>query len=116
MAALELDRDRIEKLLGRVVDRLSGDWVLLGGALAAVWFRQDRVTEDIDLVSIEDSQERRFELMEFVSSEGLPVEAVNSAADFFLRRIQGWKTELEPFRQGATARIYRPSPTLFLLL
>lgn len=46
----------------------------------------------------------------------LPVEAVNSSADYFVRRIDGWRDQLVPLVQGPRAVIYRPTPTLFLLL
>ena len=71
-------------------EQLTGDWVLVGGALAALWFAADRVTVDVDLISLPDRPERRYELMDFALAQGLPIEAVNSAADFFLRRIPGW--------------------------
>lgn len=116
MTPLELDRAKIESLLARAVDRLPGDWVLLGDSLAAVWFRADKVAGDIDLVSLDESPAARFALMDFAEAEGLPVEAVNSAADFFLRRIPGWRNELVPFREGAAGNVLRPTPTLFLLL
>ena len=54
--------------------------------------------------------------MELMDRLGLPVEAVNSAADFFVHRIAGWERETELFRQGARGRIMRPTATLFLLL
>lgn len=41
---------------------------------------------------------------------------MNSAADYFVRRVDGWRGHLEPFRTAASARILRPTPTLFLLL
>ncbi len=111
-----LDRDHIKLLLRRAADTLSGDWILIGGALAAVWFASDRTTEDIDLIPLGEDGGRRHELMGFALSQGLPVEAVNSAADFFLRRIEGFEKELQLWHAGARARIFRPSPTLFLLL
>ena len=47
-----LDKAAIEALLDAAADRLEGDWVLVGGALAAVWVlagvvaRRDRRTSD----------------------------------------------------------------------
>src|SRR5712691_4763012 len=46
----------------------------------------------------------------------VPIEAVNSAADFFVRRIDGWRDQLVELMRGSSAIIYRPSATLFLLL
>jgi hypothetical protein len=112
----ELGQQRLEQLLTMMVDRLEGDWLLVGGALVALWLEPRRVTEDIDLVSLTGSPEQRYELMQLAAGAGLSIEAVNSAADFFVRRIPGWQQEIVPFRSGARARIYRPTPTLFLLL
>jgi hypothetical protein len=111
-----LGRERIQALVGALADELEGDWVLIGGALAALWFASDRVTEDIDLVAVTDAPARRYALMDFALAHGLPLEAVNSAADFFLRRLPGWSDELELLHTGARGRIFRPTPTLFLLL
>ncbi|HUH02936.1 MAG TPA: nucleotidyl transferase AbiEii/AbiGii toxin family protein [Kofleriaceae bacterium] len=116
MALLELDRARIERFLARAADRLDGDWLLVGGAAAAVWFAPDRTTEDIDLVGREGTNAERLRLMEVAEEEGLPVEAVNSAADFFVRRIPGWDAAGVVLRRGATATIHRPVATTFLLL
>lgn len=113
---LSLDRARLRALIEAAGEALNGDWVLLGGAVAALCFRADRVTEDIDLVPLGGAAERRYELMDFALSEGLPVEAVNSAADFFLRREPGWQDDLELLHVGSTAKIFRPKATLFLVL
>lgn len=114
--SLELDRAHIERVLNAAAEQLRGDWVLVGGALAAIWFSPGRKTEDIDLLSMSDASADRLQLMELASGMGLPVEAVNSAADFFLRRIEGWRGELELLRAGPSCRIFRANPTLFLLL
>jgi hypothetical protein len=114
--ALELNRERLERLLGAMVENLHGDWLLVGGALVALWLEPRRVTEDIDLVGLGSSPDDRLDLMRFADAMGLPIEAVNSAADYFVRRIPGWNEELELFRTGRQARIFRPSATLFLLL
>jgi hypothetical protein len=111
-----LARERIQQLVDAAGEELDGDWVLVGGALATLWFSPQRVTEDIDLISVVDGPERRYQLMNFALVQGVPLEAVNSAADFFLRRIPDWTKQLELLHAGARARIFRPTPTLFLLL
>jgi hypothetical protein len=55
-------------------------------------------------------------LLGLAADLGLPVEALNSAADFFVERIPGWLDEIAVLRKGRRGTIYRPSPTLFLLL
>lgn len=116
VAPTELERTAIARLVEAAGERLTGDWVLVGGALAALWFSPERATEDVDLVAVVDEQGKRYEVVELALAQGLPLEAVNSAADFFLRRIPGWQEELEVLHAGPRARILRPSPTLFLLL
>jgi len=113
---MDLDRDRIERVVRTVADRLTGDWLLVGGALVAVWLEPERTTEDVDLVSLAGTSGTRFELLELAEELGLPVEALNSAADFFVQRIPGWRDELEVLHRGRKSVVYRPSPTLFLLL
>ncbi len=112
----ELDRARIEAVVQAVADRLPGDWLLVGGALVALWLEPRRVTEDIDLVGLKGGPDERLALLGLAHDLGLPVEALNSAADFFVHRIDGWREEIEVFRVGAAGRIFRPTPTLFLLL
>lgn len=113
---LRLDRQRIEAFIAVAGEKLDGEWLLVGGAAVALWFKETRVTEDIDLISLDAQKDRRLELMQLADAEGLPVEAVNSAADFFVRRIDGWNDDIELLLRGTRASIYRPAPTLFLLL
>jgi len=89
---------------------------LVGGAAAAAWFAVTRTTEDVDLVGLAGTSAERLALMELAGRAGLPIETVNSAADFFVRKIDGWRDELVPLLRGTRAMIYRPSATLFLLL
>lgn len=111
-----LDRARIESILDELLIRLPGDWLLVGGGLVAIWIEPRRVTEDLDLIGLQSPSEQRFQLMTLAEAVGLPIEAVNSAAEFFVRRIEGWRDELELVRSSEHARLFRPSPTLFLLL
>jgi hypothetical protein len=111
-----LDQRRIRELVELAGEQLEGDWVLVGGALAALWFTPGRVTEDVDIVSVVDRPDRRYALLDFAIAAGLSAEVVNSAADFFLRRIAGWEDHLEVLHIGSRARILRPTPTLFLML
>jgi predicted nucleotidyltransferase len=113
---IPLDRDRIDAVVQAVADRLVGDWLLIGGALVSLWLEPRRVTEDVDLVGIAHTGADRLALLGLATELGLPVEALNSAADFFVYRIADWSEQIELFRQGHAGRIYRPSPTLLLLL
>ena len=112
----QLDRDAVRALIEAAGRSLAGGWLLVGGAAAALWFNGSRRTEDIDLVALRGSTEDRIALMDLAVACGLSAETVNSAADYFVRRIPGWRDELEVLHAGSSATIYRPSPTLFLLL
>jgi hypothetical protein len=116
VAPLRFDRSRIEELLRLAADQLEGDWLLIGGGAAAAWFSPARTTEDLDLIGLGGTQAERFALMDFAVAAGIPVEAVNSAADFFVRRIPDWRDRIAVLVRGARGTIYRPDPTLFLLL
>ncbi|MGH7318502.1 MAG: hypothetical protein ACRELA_02580, partial [Candidatus Rokuibacteriota bacterium] len=113
---MELDRARLEEIVDAIVQRLPGDWLLVGGALAALWLEPRRTTEDVDVLGLAGTADERMSLLRLAAELGLPVEALNSAADFFVRRIEGWREDLELFRHGARGRIYRPTVTLFVLL
>jgi hypothetical protein len=95
---------------------LKGDWVLLGGALVAVWLSAKRRTEDVDLAGPGKRADERLQLMRLARELELPVEAVNTAADFFLHQVKGWRRHLVLLQEGRTARIFRPDATLFLIL
>ncbi len=114
--ALELDRQKLDAIVAAICDRLDGDWLLVGGALVALWLEPRRVTEDLDVIGLRGTPAERVALLGLAHDLGLPVEAVNSAADFFVQRIEGWRGMIEPFRSGARGRIFRPNTTLFLLL
>lgn len=90
--------------------------LLIGGAAAATWFAPLRTTENLDLIGLAGTQAERFALMNLAVDAGLPVEAVNSAADFFVRKIADWREQLVVLHRGARGTIYRPTATLFLLL
>ncbi|MGE0549439.1 MAG: hypothetical protein AB7O24_13435 [Kofleriaceae bacterium] len=116
MPPVRFDRSRIRALLALAGDRLDGEWLLIGGGAAAAWFAPARTTEDLDLIGLGGTQAERFALMDLAVEAAIPIEAVNSAADFFVRRIDDWRDQLVELMRGARATIYRPSATLFLLL
>lgn len=114
--APELDRSRLDEIVSAIAERLEGDWLLIGGALVSLWLRPGRSTEDVDVIGLAGTPAARLALMNLAVDLGLPIEAVNSAADFFVQRIAGWREEIVVFRTGARGRVFRPTATLFLLL
>jgi hypothetical protein len=113
---LDFDRDRIAAFLEAAGEVLDGEWLLAGGAAAIAWFATVRTTEDIDLVPLESTNAKRVALLDLAAARGLPIEAVNSTVDYFVRRVPGWREHLEVLHAGPRATIYRPDATLFLLL
>src|SRR5262245_38470446 len=49
---LTLAHSQIVRFLDEACAKLDGEWLLIGGAAAAVWFKPGRVTEDIDLIGM----------------------------------------------------------------
>jgi len=97
---VELDHARLDLIVQAVADRLSGDWLLVGGGLVSLWLKPRRVTEDVDMVAIDGSGADRFALLGLAVDLGLPVEALNSAADFFVHRIA--RLAYQPGRRAPT--------------
>ncbi len=116
VASRALDTSAVRALLDAAERRLAGEWLLVGGALASIWFSPDRTTEDVDLIGLSGTNEERLALMDLASEVGLPVEAVNSAADYFVRKTTGWRDQLEVLRKTERLTVFRPTTTLFLLL
>ncbi|MBN2195973.1 MAG: hypothetical protein JW751_24360 [Polyangiaceae bacterium] len=111
-----LDGARLDAIVQAVADELPGDWLLVGGAAVALWLDPRRVTEDLDLIGFQGTPAERWALMELGERQGLPVEAVNSAADFFVFRIADWRDHIVLLRTGAAGRVYRPDATLLIEL
>ena len=113
---MPLGRSEIDAFVRAVGERLDGEWLIVGGGAAALWFLPDRVTEDIDLFGLGATNRERADLLDLAAAESLPLEVVNTTADHFVRRIPDWRQQLEVLHRGARAAIYRPNATLFLLL
>ena len=105
-----INKDQYEKFLNSMTDLLAGDWVIIGGSLLAIINADARVTADIDICPVEElTNEQRLQMMDLALAAGLPIEALNPSADFFLRQIPNWKASLILFKKGLKGTIYRPS-------
>ncbi len=112
-----LDRPTLEEFVRQAADAVDGDWVILGGTVLPLLGAGDRATFDIDLVPVADaSQSDVIMLMEIAEGLGLPVESVNQAGAFFLRKIPDFEEHLVLLHEGSRARILRPDPTLYVSL
>ena len=112
---MAMDGDLLDRFLDLAVDRLDGYWVIIGGMVLPLVGIQHRVTLDIDVAGPEGNLQT-LELLEIAQAIGLPPEAVNQAAAFFLHRIPGWERHLIPVRKGLRATFHRPDATLYVLL
>ncbi len=103
--------------LNNVVNELDGDWVVIGGSMLAFIDAESRVTADIDLCCISDlDNDKRISLMKLAELSGLNIEAINPAADYFLKKIPNWKNSLVLLKNGEKGNLFRPSLGLYLQL
>ncbi len=111
-----IDGATLRRFAQLVGERLTGDWVVLGGSALTLIGIGDRVTLDIDVASARASgQDDTIVLLEIALALGLPVEAVNQAAAFFLRDIPDWRADLTAIHKGPSATVHVPGPTLYVL-
>jgi hypothetical protein len=109
----EILRDLVKKAL----KTLDGDWVIIGGTVLSLVDASYRSTIDIDMMPVQNQgNESLLALMELASSLKLPVESINSAGLFFLKKIPDWKKRLEVHAQSKSCRILRPNFDLYLEL
>jgi hypothetical protein len=112
-----LNTKLLEKFLRLAADELTGEWVLVGGTLLPAVGIDVRTTVDIDLLGLGKAEAaQQIELMTISESLGLPVETVNQAASFFLKKVGYSKKDLIILERGKSAVIYRPSAELYLRL
>jgi hypothetical protein len=112
----ELDRDAIERIVHAIGDQLDGKWLVVDGAALALWVSPRRLTEDVDVVPMTQTGGERLAILELAEQLSLPIESLNSAAEFFVRRVDGWQEQLELLYAGARSTVYRPNATLMVLL
>lgn len=112
-----ITRKQYDDFINNIADDIESDWVIIGGSLLAIIHASDRSTADIDICPIHDiSNEDRLLLMNVAIKSGLPIEAINPSADFFLRQIPHWKSALVLLKPGKKGNIFRPSLELYLKL
>lgn len=112
-----IDIKLLKKFVQMAAERLSGDWIIIGGTVLPLLKIDYRVTVDIDVVAgHQRSNEQDALLMELAEELGLPVEAINQAGHYFLHKIKDWQNQMVLLAKGKNAKIYRPNATLFILL
>lgn len=96
---------------------LKGDWVLLGGSLLPVLGIESRLTTDIDLVPLGSTGNSSLsQTFQFAEKAHLPIEAVNSAALYFLEKIPHFREHLILLHEWKEGRLFRPDLYLFFTL
>ncbi|MFM8269421.1 MAG: DUF6036 family nucleotidyltransferase [Pseudomonadota bacterium] len=112
-----IDLKTIKKFVEMAVEKLPGDWVIMGGSVLPLLGKQIRVTQDIDVAGPKNSTlEHTLKLMEIAEELNLPPEAINQAGAFFLNRIPHWKNHLILVAKGKKGAFYRPDLWLFIRL
>lgn len=112
-----IDQKILKKFIKIAGDKLNGRWILIGGTVLPLLGIEHRVTTDIDFVGPATApQSEVLKLMEIAEQLGLPVESINQAGAYFLRKISGFEKHLVEVHKGKSATIYRPDVTLFLKL
>jgi hypothetical protein len=108
----------MEKFIAKVLTKLEGEWVIIGGTVLTLLGIDERVTMDIDMVLINNktSNAQSIKLMEIAEGLGLPVEAINQAGEYFLSKVDGFQDHLVLFAESKKCKIYRPDAFLFLKL
>ena len=108
----------MEKFIAKVLTKLEGEWVIIGGTVLTLLGIDERVTMDIDMVLINNktSNAQSIKLMEIAEGLGLPVEAINQAGEYFLSKVDGYQDHLVLFAESKKCKIYRPDAFLFLKL
>lgn len=110
-----LDSQLLKEFVSRAADTVEGDWVVIGGTVLPLLGAGDRATLDIDLIPVgEASQSDILDLMGIAEQMGIPVEAVNQAGAYFLKKIPDFEDHLILLLEGSRARIFRPDPTLYI--
>lgn len=112
-----MKKSLLQQLVKKSLATLSGDWVIIGGTVLPLVGVEHRHTVDIDMLPLKSAgNQASLALMELAESLGLPVEAINSAGLFFLRKIKDWEERLVLHAESKKCRIYRPNFDLYLEL
>ncbi len=112
-----ISKELLDQFFELASEKLSGEWILLGGSILPYLGRPIRATVDIDLATTSlRAGERQLELMEIAESLSLPAEAVNTTAEFFVRKIPGFENNLVHLYSKGDFRVSRPNVNLFIQL
>lgn len=95
---------------------LTGEWVIMGGAVLHLLNINERITLDIDLARKTGQTDETLALLKITDKLKLPLSSINQAGAFFLRQISDWEMKLIVCAENKKCRILRPNGTLYLQL
>ena len=114
-----IDHKKLNQFLKKAEKHLEGEWVIIGGTVLPILGSDHRTTVDIDIVSLKESNnqnQQSMKLMKIAEEIGLPVEAINQAGAFYLRKIKDFQDNLILITESKNLKIYRPNALLFFEL
>lgn len=107
----------LKRFIEIALEKLEGDWVILGGTLPPALGIDYRQTVDIDFAPVHASTNATsIKVMEIAEGLGLPVETINASAEFFLKKAARFKSRLVPLFESKRCRIFRPTLDLYIEL
>jgi hypothetical protein len=112
-----ITQNLILQFIDLALSELTGEWIIIGGAVPHLLGSGERPTLDIDLAGPDSAtQADTLKLMAIAEKLGLPIESINQAASFFLKRIPDWQSNLVIIRSNTKCKIFRPNIELFFKL
>jgi hypothetical protein len=106
----------LKKFQDLALKSLTGEWVIIGGAVMHLLNIDERTTLDIDLARRSGDLDETVKLMKISEKLGFSPYAINQAGSFFLRQIPEWEKKLILCAESKSCRLYRPNGTLYLQL
>ena len=108
----------LKKFVEIASERLTGEWVVIGGTVLPILGVDHRVTLDIDFIRIREKEGNSDSLilMEIAEQIGLPIEAVNQAGAYFFSKVENANDHLVILKKGSKCTIYRPDVWLYIAL
>lgn len=109
-----MNSQEITALINALMDKLEGEWVLVGGSLLHYLGLTDRQTLDIDLVpKSKVDNTMTLAAMEIAVSHHQPPETINFSAEYFLKKQKSWEKQLVVLKKTKKGAFYRPNKKLF---
>jgi hypothetical protein len=112
-----MNSKKLRQFLKLAGEKLTGHWVLMGGAVLPALNVDYRVTTDIDIVGLNNpSQTDTLKLMDLAAELDLPIESINQAGAYFLFKISNYSNHLILLHSGKNATLFRPDIFLYFQL